>query len=52
MTKTESADFRMYCEQCTDTQLRNVYAKERLARRWRYARIAQDVMVQRGLDLL
>lgn len=51
MTKTERADFRRYCEQCTDSQLRNVYAKERLARRIAYARIAQDVLFERGITL-
>jgi hypothetical protein len=49
MTKRERADFRLYCQQCTDSQLRNVYAKERLARRSAYAQIAQDVMKERGL---
>lgn len=51
MTKKDKAEFRLYCEQCTDTQLRNVYAKESLARRTTYARIALDVMNQRGLTL-
>lgn len=49
MTKHERADFKMYCEQCTDSQLRNVYAKERLARRSAYADIAKQVMTERGL---
>jgi hypothetical protein len=49
MTKAEQTDFRQYCRQCTDTQLRNVYAKESLARRTAYAQIAKAVMVERGL---
>ena len=49
MTKQDKAEFRGYCEQCTDTQLRNVYAKESLARRTTYAQIALDVMNQRGI---
>lgn len=49
MTKKDKAEFRLYCEQCTDNQLRNVYAKESLARRTTYARIALDVMNQRGI---
>lgn len=49
MTKRDRADFRLYCEQCTDTQLRNVYAKETLARRRGYAAIARAVLCERGL---
>lgn len=51
MTKYEREDFRRYCQQCTDKQLRNVYALESLARRVAYARIAQQVMQQRGITL-
>ena len=47
--REDKADFRQYCMQCTDTQLRNVYAKERLARRVGYANIAKQVMQERGL---
>jgi hypothetical protein len=49
MTKQDKAEFRGYCEQCTDSQLRNVYAKESLARRTTYAQIALNVMNQRGI---
>jgi hypothetical protein len=49
MTKQDKAEFRGYCKQCTDNQLRNVYAKESLARRTIYAQIALDVMNQRGI---
>jgi hypothetical protein len=48
-TKQDRAEFRQYCEQCTDTQLRNVLVKEMLARRSVYAAIAQQVMTERGL---
>lgn len=48
-SKTDKAEFLQYCRQCTDTQLRNVYAKERLARRVGYANIAKQVMQERGL---
>jgi hypothetical protein len=49
VTKQDKSDFRLYCEQCTDDQLRNVYAKESLARRTTYAQIARNVMNQRGI---
>lgn len=50
--REDKADFRQYCRQCTDTQLRNVYAKERLARRVGYANIAKQVMQERGIDFV
>lgn len=49
MSKQDKAEFRDYCRGVTDTQLRNVYAKETLARRRGYARIAREVMDERGL---
>lgn len=48
MTQTQ-AEFRQYCLNCTDAQLRNVYAKESLARRRSFAAIARAVMRERGL---
>lgn len=45
----DQLDFLNYCKQCTDNQLRNVYAKETLARRRTYARLAKQVMDERGL---
>ena len=50
MTKQDKREFRGYCEQCTDSQLRNVYAKEKLARRTAYANIAREVMIERNLN--
>lgn len=49
MTKKDAAEFRQYCRGITETQLRNVYAKERLARRSAYALIALSVMTERGM---
>lgn len=49
MTKTEKSEFRAYCKQATDTQLRNILVKELLARRQAYAEIARSVMAERGL---
>ena len=50
MTKTDRYQFRLYCQQCTETQLRNVYALETLARRTAYAKIAKEIMRQRGME--
>lgn len=47
--KDHYEEFRQYCEHCTDSQLRNVYEKERAARRTAYASIAKEVMNTRGL---
>jgi hypothetical protein len=49
VTKQDKAEFLHYCKLCTDSQLRNVYAKEKLARRTTYAQIALEVMNQRGI---
>lgn len=49
MTKQDKAEFRDYCWGVTPNQLRNVYAKESLARRRTYAQIALDVLNQRGI---
>lgn len=48
-TKDDRKDFRAYCKQCTDTQLRNVYSAERAARRRVYADIAKEELATRGL---
>jgi hypothetical protein len=50
MTKQDKREFRDYCARCTDSQLRNVYAKEKLARRTAYANIAREVMGERNLN--
>jgi len=50
MTKNDKSQFRAFCEYATDSQLRNIYAKEILARRQGYASIAKSVMNQRGLS--
>lgn len=49
MTKQDRREFAAYCEGCTDTQLRNVYASESLARRRAYAAIAKAELEKRGL---
>lgn len=48
MTKRDKREFHDYCMRLTDAQLRNVYAKERLARRSAYAAIALSIINQRG----
>lgn len=49
MTKDDKADFAAFCRGVTDTQLRNVYTKETLARRRAYAAIALIELQKRGL---
>ena len=49
-SKQDKAEFRGYCRGITDTQLRNVLAKELLARRNAYADIARSVMAERGMS--
>jgi hypothetical protein len=49
MTNQDKAEFRLYCQGVTERQLRNVYDKERQARRTAYANIAKQVMIERGL---
>lgn len=49
MTNSDKEDFRQYCRQCTDAQLRSVYEKERNAKRTAYANIARSVLAERGL---
>lgn len=46
---TDQRSFRLYCLQCTDAQLRNVYDKEHAAGRVTYWRIALEVMRERGI---
>lgn len=48
-TAQDKAEFRAYCKGCTDSQLQNVYNKERAARRMVYAEIAQNEIARRGL---
>jgi hypothetical protein len=45
----DKESFRLYCLQCTDAQLRNVYAKEHAAGRVTFWRIALEVMTERGI---
>ena len=49
MTKQDREESEAYCRQCTDEQLRNVYAKEKAARRTAFTAIARSVLAQRGL---
>ncbi|CAB5224260.1 hypothetical protein UFOVP393_46 [uncultured Caudovirales phage] len=46
---TDQKSFRLYCLQCTDVQLRNVYAIEHAAGRVTFWRIALEVMNERGI---
>lgn len=49
MTKQDRIEFREYCRGVTDKQLMNVLAKEKLARRTAYAKIAAEEVVRRAL---
>lgn len=51
ITSDDADDFRAYCFQCTSSQLRNVYRKERDAGRDGYARIARWVAEARGVEV-
>lgn len=50
MTNQDREEFKGYCQGCTDSQLRNVYNKEKAARRRGYADIARAELERRGLD--
>ena len=45
----DKESFRLYCIQCTEAQIRNVYAKEKAAGRAVYWRVALEVMNTRGI---
>lgn len=49
MSKQDKAEFRAYCENCTNSQLHNVCITEKTARRIAYANIAKQVLSERGL---
>lgn len=49
LTKQDREEFRLFCEQATDAQLRNIYIKEKTARRTAYANIARTVMAERDI---
>ena len=49
MNKQDKAEFKAYCENCTNSQLHNVYITEKTARRIAYANIAKQVLIERGL---
>lgn len=47
----DRADFRRYCEGCTDSQVLAVIEKEAAANRRVYAQIAREVAAARGLAI-
>ena len=47
----EQAEFREYCRQATDAQLRVIFHKENDAGREGYAQIARWMAEERGIDL-
>lgn len=44
-------DFRGFCRQATDDQLREIYRRERAAGRKDYAKVAAWVAADRGISL-
>jgi len=52
MTTAEREDFKLCCEQCTNSQLLNVIAKEQAANRDEYAQIAMWVAQTRGIQVV
>jgi hypothetical protein len=50
-SESDERDFRAYLEQCTDSQVRGVYEKERDARRTSYAELARQEAARRNVTL-
>jgi hypothetical protein len=51
MTREDREEFRLYCWNCTDRQVRGVYEKERDAGRDDYAEIARAEAERRNIAL-
>lgn len=51
MTKRDKAQFELYLRQCTDDQVKGVYERECVARRFGYANLARYEAAQRCIAL-
>jgi hypothetical protein len=51
MTKRDRQEFVGYLRNCTDWQVAGVWQKERKAKRWAYARLAEAEALKRGTNL-
>lgn len=49
MNSQDRKEFALFCKQATDTQIINIYRKERDAGRSDYALLAKQEMSKRGL---
>jgi hypothetical protein len=50
-TRSELADFRLFCINVTKSQLREIFRKEAAARRTEYANVARAVAMERGVEI-
>jgi aminoglycoside N3'-acetyltransferase len=50
-TRSELADFRQFCINATNSQLREIFRKESTARRTAYANVALAVAGDRGVEI-
>lgn len=49
-TRKDIEEFEQYVAQCTDAQVRNVYEKEKEAKRRTFAQIAYEEGLRRGFN--
>ena len=50
MTKQDKLEFMLFCKQATNKQLANIWKRERDAKRYVYAEIADNEMKRRGIN--
>ncbi len=50
MTKQEQLEFMLFCKESTDNQLFNIWKRERDAKRYVYAEIANHELLLRGIN--
>lgn len=48
---SDKADFNGYLRNCTDSQVRGVYEKERAANRRGFAQLAEEEAQRRGIEV-
>ena len=51
MSNDDRKEFIAYIRACTDSQVEGVYEKERMARRFDYAKLAAEEASRRGIEL-
>jgi len=50
MTKQDKLEFMLFCKQATNNQLANIWKRERDAKRYVYAEIANHELLLRGIN--